>query len=39
MILQIIVNTFISQIVKVGSREGGIFGPCDAYFGTTEASG
>ena len=36
---KIIVDTFISQIVKVGSREGGIFGPCDAYFETTEASG
>ena len=36
---KIVVDAFISQIVKVGSREGGIFGPCDAYFGTTEASG
>jgi len=36
---KIIVDAFISQIVKMGSREGGIFGPCDAYFGTTEASG
>ena len=36
---KIVVDTFISQIVKVGSREGGIFRPCDTYFRTTEVSG
>ena len=35
---KIVVNAFISQIVKVGSREGEIFRPCDTYFETTEVS-
>ena len=36
---KIIVDAFIKNIVRVGDPKGGIFGPCDSYFATTEASG
>src|SRR5204862_2666524 len=36
---KIIVDAFIQNIARIGNPKGGIFGPCDSYFATTEASG
>ena len=36
---KIIVDAFIEKIVKIGDYKGGIFGPCDSYFVTTETTG
>jgi len=36
---KIIVDAFIQNIARIGDPKGGIFGPCDSYFATTEASG
>jgi len=35
---KILIDVFISHIVKVGSRDGGIFGLCDVYFEMIEVS-
>ena len=36
---KIIVDAFIEKIAKIGDYKGGIFGPCDSYFATTETTG
>src|SRR4051812_43940439 len=35
---KIIIDAFIKHMI-ISGEEGGIFGPCDSYFATTEASG
>src|SRR5437762_2553250 len=35
---KIIIDAFINHMI-ISGEEGGIFGPCDSYFATTEASG
>ena len=36
---KIVVDSFIQNIVRIGDKKGGIFGPCDSFYATVEASG
>ena len=36
---KLVVDAFFKHVVRIDSESGGIFGPCDSYFATTEASG